>query len=309
MKAKIKLYVPLLFVIVSMLACNLPASQQPVTETPDYVATLTAIPLITGTPTSITPTVTACQPTVTTNQDSNVRKGPSQMYDKLGYLPQGSSAPVAGKSPDGTWWYIQFAGGENGYGWISGSIVTPNCLPASIAVIAPPPLPVSQPKQTKTPKPSGNNNPTATPTQQSQPNNNPTATPTQPNNTGEVLFKLEFGSVWYCGTQPMVSAKLYNVGSTPIESTMSSVEVNGTYINTTGNANNTPFKSSATESEPNCAQTAGGQNSLAPNGNNFIHISIASVPAAGTQGFLYVEACSDNSHNGKCLGQFVYFNF
>ncbi len=314
MKTKIKLYVPLLFVVVSMLACNLPATQQPATETPDYVATLTAIPLLAGTPTPVTPTATVCQPTITTNQDSNVRKGPSQAYDKLGYLPQGSSAPLAGKSPDGTWWYIQFAGGENGYGWISGAIVTANCLPTTIAVIAPPPLPVSQPKKTKTPKPSdnNNNNPTATPTQQSQPNNNPTATPTQqsqPNNTGEVLFKLEFGSVWYCGAQPMVSAKIYNIGSTPIESTMSSVEAKGTYINTTGNANNSPFKSSGTESEPNCTQTTGGQSSLAPNGNGFIHISIASVPAAGTQGFLYVEACSDNNHNGKCLGQFVNFNF
>jgi len=281
-----------------MLACNLPASA-PATEVDELTLSPTATQaLIVETPTLIPPTATQCQPSITTNQDSNVRKGPSQGYDKLGFLPQGATAPLAGKSNDGTWWYIQFAAGENGYGWISGSIVTANCIPTTLAVIAAPAIPVSQPKPTKTPKPSNNNN-----------NNNPTETATQTHsNDGEILFKIDFNSVWNCGGQPIVSAKIYNIGSATIESAMSSIEANGVYINTTGSINNSPFKSSAKESEPGCAQTQ-GLSSLAPGESAFLYITIASVPTAGTQGFLYVEACTENNHNGKCTGQFVYFNF
>ena len=303
MNKKIELWIAFTLIVCSMLACNLPASQQPVTETPDLAATLTAIPLLAGTSTPILPTATTCQPTITTNQDSNVRKGPSQGYDKLGFLPEGALAPVAGKSSDGTWWYIQFAAGENGYGWISGSIVTANCIPTTLAVVAAPPIPVSQPKQTKTPKPSNNNH--------DNNNNTPTATPTQTQsgNPGELLFKVDFNSVWYCGGQARISAKIYNIGTATIESVMYSVEANGLYING-GTINNSPFESSATEPEPNCAQDVGhGQSSLAPGGNAFIPIIISSVPAAGTQGFLYVESCTDNNRKGTCTGQFVYFNF
>ncbi|GJQ34285.1 MAG: hypothetical protein JETCAE01_02950 [Anaerolineaceae bacterium] len=304
MNKKNKLTIAFTLVVVSMLACTLPTSQQPVTETPDLAATLTAIPTFEESPTPIPPTATVCQPTVTTTQDSNVRKGPSQVYDKLGYLPQGASAPVAGKSSDGTWWYIQFASGENGYGWISGSIVTTTCIPTTLAVVAAPPIPVSQPKHTKTPKPSNNNN-------HNNNNNTTTATPTQtqPSNPGELLFKVDFDSVWYCGGQARVSAKIYNIGTAPIESVMYSVEANGLYING-GTINNSPFESTATEPEPNCAQDVGhGQGSLAPGANAFIPIIISSVPAAGTQGFLYVESCTDNNRKGTCTGQFVYFTF
>jgi len=279
-----------------ILACNLPISSSPLAE--DEPAPTS--PPILETPTQIPPTVTQCVPTITTNQDSNVRNGPGQIYNKLGYLPQGASAPVAGKNGDGTWWYIQFAAGENGHGWISASIVTAACISETLAVVAAPPIPVAQqnPTKQKTPKPSGQNDSKPTATQQTQSGDPP-----------NLLFKVDFASVWYCGGSARVSAKVYNLGNVAIESVMYSVEANGLYING-GTINSSPFESSATEPEPGCAQDPGhGQSSLAPGASAYIPINISSVPAAGTQGFLYVEACAENNRIGACTGQFIYFNF
>ena len=56
-----------------------------------------------------------------------------------GGLDPGGSAPVSGKSADGTWWYIDTPGG---HGWVSGSVVTASCIPASLVVVAAPPTPL-----------------------------------------------------------------------------------------------------------------------------------------------------------------------
>lgn len=284
-----------MMVAVLVLACNLPAGSPSSVEDE---ATPTHTPIL-ETPTQVPPTATQCAPIITTNQDSNVRNGPGQAYNKLGYLPQGATVPVAGKNSDGTWWYIQFPSGQDGYGWISASIVAADCIPATLAVVAAPPVPVVQqnPTKQKTPKPSEQNN------------SNPTPTQTQQGDSPNLLFKLEFASVWYCGSSARVSAKVYNLGNVAIESVMYSVEANGLYING-GTINSSPFESSATEPEPDCAQNPGhGQSSLAPGASAYIPINISSVPAAGTQGFLYVESCTENNRKGVCTGQFVYFNF
>jgi uncharacterized protein YraI len=53
----------------------------------------------------------------------NVRAGPGSQYAIIGTLQRGEGAEVVGVSPDGEWWAIKFARGENGRGWVSSSYV------------------------------------------------------------------------------------------------------------------------------------------------------------------------------------------
>lgn len=134
-------------IILAVLACNLPGGTPSATEVP--TGTNTATPTFTSTPSETpipTPTATvvveACKPTVTTNTVANVRNGPGQVYEIVGSIPQGGTANVAGKNFDGTWWYIEFAGGNGGFAWIAGSVTSAICIPTTLASIAAPPTPI-----------------------------------------------------------------------------------------------------------------------------------------------------------------------
>jgi uncharacterized protein YraI len=157
------------------LACNLPAGGA--TTAPESDASPTFTPIVaqadnpTPTPTN-TVAPTACSPIVTTTTDANVRGGPGQVYNIYGVIPLGGTAPLAGKSADGAWWYIGFAAGAGGYGWISGSITTASCTPGTLAIIAAPPTPTLAPTSTPTPTQTPSLTPTPTPTF------TPTPTPT-----------------------------------------------------------------------------------------------------------------------------------
>jgi hypothetical protein len=76
---------------------------------------------------------------VVANSAVNVRSGPGTVYAIVGSLNQNGTAPVSGKSSDGTWWFIDVPGG---HGWVSGSVVTASCIPASLVVVAAPPTPL-----------------------------------------------------------------------------------------------------------------------------------------------------------------------
>lgn len=152
-------YVFVLVLWLAALACNLPgaAATQPPTEgNEDLIATLTALappqqatetsapsPTTPSEPTAtIAASATACTPMITVNQNANVRSGPGTVYEPpVGALPVGATATVEGKNDDGTWWYIVFPAGPNGRGWISASLVTPSCIPATLTVVAAPPTP------------------------------------------------------------------------------------------------------------------------------------------------------------------------
>ena len=148
----------------AIVSCNLPAGA-PATESPSGKETETPTPTFTGivpaagtatlTPTQ-TPTPTpvaaeACIPTVTTNTNANVRSGPGQVYNIIGSIPQGGTAKVLGKNSDGTWWYIEFAGGEGGHAWIAGSVTNATCIPDTLPIIAAPPTPIPTPTSTFVP--------------------------------------------------------------------------------------------------------------------------------------------------------------
>jgi hypothetical protein len=57
---------------------------------------------------------------------------------------------VTGKNYDGTWWYIEFAGGSGGFAWIAGSVTSATCIPDTLASVAAPPTPIL-PTNTPTP--------------------------------------------------------------------------------------------------------------------------------------------------------------
>lgn len=166
-----------LAICLTALACSLPsgaATEAPVgNETPSI--TPSALETGSPTPTLIAATV-ACGPQVTTITDSNVRSGPGQVYNIYGVIPQGGTAPVAGKNLDGSWWFIEFAAGDKEHGWISASITTATCIPATLAVIADPPTPTVTPSNT----PTLTLTPSATPTLTPTPTITPSPTPYLP---------------------------------------------------------------------------------------------------------------------------------
>lgn len=110
----------------------------PASSTVPTAATVGAATLA---PSAVPASPTACTPTVVANTSANIRSGPGTVYDAIDSLPQAGSAGVAGKNNEGTWWYIVIPGGTN-HGWIAASVVTPNCIPASVAVVAAPPTPL-----------------------------------------------------------------------------------------------------------------------------------------------------------------------
>ena len=136
----------------AIVSCNFPMFTSLPTPTP--TATGTTPTPSDGTPTpggnTATPTIlvptntavippTACTPIVTGNDSVNIRSGPGTVYSKVGALPLGATASVAGKNSAGTWWYINYSSVT---GWVSGSVVTASCIPATIAIVAAPPTPL-----------------------------------------------------------------------------------------------------------------------------------------------------------------------
>ena len=160
---KKRIFLSVLAIWMAIVSCNLPAAQEAVNpssadltatamaasaaksasipNTPAIPATVaSAIPSFTLEPTAtFTASPTPCIPTVVATSSVNIRSGPGTVYPAVGALTPSASAPIAGKSADGTWWYITYGGG---YGWVSGSVVTASCVPVSVAVIAAPPTPL-----------------------------------------------------------------------------------------------------------------------------------------------------------------------
>jgi hypothetical protein len=128
----------LLILSLAAISCNLPASGQPgageATETfTPLVESLT--PALTGTP---GPSPTACIPSITVNSNANVRSGPGTAYGSVDNLAAGAKATVTGKNNDSSWWQINRPSG--GTGWVSASVSTATCIPATLAIIAAPPI-------------------------------------------------------------------------------------------------------------------------------------------------------------------------
>jgi len=138
-----------------VISCNLPGGtplpsnvSSPPTATsmtvPGPTVMLTTAPGVTAPSATDTlvPSVTPCTPNVVAPTPVNVRSGPGTVYEVIGALVPGGTAPIAGKNAEGTWWYIEFPGGGSGHGWVGGTVVTASCVPATLAIIAAPPTPL-----------------------------------------------------------------------------------------------------------------------------------------------------------------------
>lgn len=101
---------------------------------------------------TFTPTGEAVQlpsgPIVVANSVVNVRLGPGTDYPEIGALQAGQTAPVIGRSEDGTWYVITFPSSFGDQGWVSADVVTAANV-ENVPVIAPPALPA--PGETPTP--------------------------------------------------------------------------------------------------------------------------------------------------------------
>jgi hypothetical protein len=87
------------------------------------------------------------QPYITVNSDQdhvNVRGGPnSYLYDKVGILYPGESAPALGRTPGGDWIQIGCPGAPGGTGWVYFANVTLTST-GLLKIVELPPTPVFQ---------------------------------------------------------------------------------------------------------------------------------------------------------------------
>lgn len=79
-------------------------------------------------------------PFITVNQGINVRSGPSTKFNPvLGTMKQGDTAPLLGKSTDGSWLKIQYYNSNNA--WVFAQYVTASIDVGQLAVDPGPPVP------------------------------------------------------------------------------------------------------------------------------------------------------------------------
>jgi len=86
---------------------------------------------------------------------ANVRTGPDTAYQKVGELTATgvNAAAVKGKSANGQWWQIEFAGAPGGVAWIYSQLVDLTGDAAAVPVAATPPLPTAAVAATPTATP------------------------------------------------------------------------------------------------------------------------------------------------------------
>lgn len=275
----------------AMLACTLP-SGVPVTPTAEVV-TATLPPLATA--------IVAPEDCIATaNKSINMRTGPGTDWPTISKLDTGVSAKVTGHNGDRTWWQL------NDSAWVSASLTTTSGDCSAVPVVGFPAPPVANNSQGGGGNNNNNNN---QPTQQPTNSNPPTQAPTSAPATN-LAFEVDYNITWFCGNDWRVSFIMYNQGNANIESVYYSVEgPPGSYLNA-GTINNSPFESTPKESQPACAQAVGhGQSALTPGQGLYIPINLSPLPAGLTEGFLYIEACTQNNRGGTCESQILYFNF
>ncbi len=159
----------------------------------DQVETPVTVELAAGTsesdvlsPPADTPTpIPPGAPAAMAQRDLEIRGGPGDDYDLLGYLPEGARADIVSRDETGGWWQIETSLGAAGLGWIrAGSGFSEanntNNLPIALAPPTPTSAPVpDMPTATATPAPD-----TATPTTTPVPDTpTPTSVPPSPSPT------------------------------------------------------------------------------------------------------------------------------
>ena len=75
------------------------------------------------------------EPQITLLSDAQVYAGPDIRTNLLGRFPSGSIVPVDGRTPDSSWWRIEYPGEPNGKGWLSGTEADPNDAAYDVVVV------------------------------------------------------------------------------------------------------------------------------------------------------------------------------
>jgi hypothetical protein len=77
---------------------------------------------------------------MTLDVDLNVRTGPGTNYDRVGWLPAGTTVDLIGRNASGTWWQIPYPDAPGGKAWVSeGYGVASNA--EGVPVVEAPPTP------------------------------------------------------------------------------------------------------------------------------------------------------------------------
>lgn len=125
---------------------TLPPEQQPPTEGESPMPTFTFTPLFSETPTvteTLPFTPTSTQPTISAKQNTNCRKGPGPIYDRVGSLNIGQTALVYGRNSSSTWWYIENPNQPGSYCWVWGGSTSVSGATLELPVYTPPPPPAT----------------------------------------------------------------------------------------------------------------------------------------------------------------------
>lgn len=97
-RERLALWLLALLLLVPALACNAFAGNL-MTPVPAAPGGGTAVP-------TSPPTPTEGEVRLTVLVDLNVRSGPGVQYQRLSYLPEGATAVITGRNPEGDWWQI-----------------------------------------------------------------------------------------------------------------------------------------------------------------------------------------------------------
>jgi uncharacterized membrane protein YgcG len=152
------------------------------TETPTNEAQQVA--QITPTDTPVPPTATPVPPgtpAALAKIRLEVRSGPGEIYDLVGYLPVGATSEILSQDESGEWWQVKTSLTSSGTGWIkAGAGFTEASDAANVPIALAPPTPTGSPTpEPDTPTPTAT--PEAdTPTATLTPSPSPTSTPTRP---------------------------------------------------------------------------------------------------------------------------------
>ncbi|HTP00843.1 MAG TPA: hypothetical protein VMJ64_05665 [Anaerolineales bacterium] len=114
---------------------------------PPSTATLLSTATWTPLPTS---TFTPGFPIISVSTATNCRRGPGKVYDMVGGLMVGESAPVYARDPSGQYWYIRNPDIANGFCWLWGEYATVSGPTSALPVFTPPPTPTPRPTSTPT---------------------------------------------------------------------------------------------------------------------------------------------------------------
>ena len=146
MKAR-RIYVAFSVMLMAVLACNAPSSQQ--LSPTELAATITSQASTISAPTATSPfptdtpapefTATPSVPEVSVTSPTNCRTGPSVSYDLLYTLNPGESAQVVGKYSAANYWIIDNPNGGTCWLWGQYSVLSGNT--ANLPEYTPPPVP------------------------------------------------------------------------------------------------------------------------------------------------------------------------